>query len=87
VEQVLWDQSSFNCFKFSLVLAQHSSFKPMFKHGNICFPPVCRWYFTRDIFNNITGIRRGDDDGTHVVRVGLNYKFGGASSGPVVARY
>ena len=40
------------------------------------------------VFNKITGIRRGDDDGMHVVRVGLNYKFGGGrSSGPVVAAY
>ncbi len=39
-------------------------------------------------FDNITGVRRGDDSGTHIVRVGLNYRFGGArSSGPVVAAY
>ncbi len=39
-------------------------------------------------FSNIVGVRRGDEDGMHVVRVGLNYKFGGGrSSGPVVAAY
>lgn len=39
-------------------------------------------------FDNITGVRRGDDNGMHIVRVGLNYKFGGGrSSGPVVAAY
>ena len=39
-------------------------------------------------FDNITGVRRGDDDGMHIVRVGLNYKFGGGrSSGAVVAAY
>ena len=39
-------------------------------------------------FDNIVGVRRGDDSGMHIVRVGLNYKFGGGrSSGPVVAAY
>ena len=39
-------------------------------------------------FDNIVGVRRGDKDGMHIVRVGLNYKFGGGrSSGPVVAAY
>lgn len=40
-------------------------------------------------FRNITGVRRGDDDGMHIVRVGLNYRFGGSTSsrGPVVAAY
>ncbi|MDP2355544.1 MAG: outer membrane beta-barrel protein [Beijerinckiaceae bacterium] len=39
-------------------------------------------------FDNIVGVRRGDDSGMHIVRVGMNYKFGGGrSSGPVVAAY
>ena len=38
-------------------------------------------------YNTLTGRRGAEENGFHVVRVGLNYKFGGSSAGPVLARY
>jgi len=39
-------------------------------------------------YSNIVGVSRGDNSGFHVVRAGLNWRFGGgASAGPVVAAY
>ena len=41
-------------------------------------------------YGNIVGVRRSEDDGFHVVRAGVNFKFGGpayGAGGPVVAAY
>ena len=38
-------------------------------------------------YNNIVGVSRRNQDGLHVVRAGVNYRFGGTAAGRAVAAY